>query len=132
MNIFIDTNVFLDVVLKRENYQAGLSVLNACGENLFQGVVSDITLLNIDYVAKKQVSDLRKFLTVINDRFVVIGADNKAFSLALETNHSDLEDVVQYGAAERSGCELIVTNDKAFFQKDIRLISSSGFVKEFL
>ncbi len=41
-------------------------------------------------------------------------------------------DVVQYGAAERSGCELIVTNDKAFFQKDIRLISSSGFMREFL
>ena len=131
MKIFVDTNIFLDVILKRDACKEGLAVLNGCSAGRFQGTVSDITLLNIDYISRKQVKDVRRFLTAINDCFSVVGADNDLFSSALEVAHPDLEDVVQYYSAKKNGCEVIVTNDLKFYQQDIRVINSHDFVDTF-
>ena len=45
MKIFIDTNIFLDLILKRENYNKALIILNAIEKRVFQGVIADITVL---------------------------------------------------------------------------------------
>jgi predicted nucleic acid-binding protein len=132
MKIFIDTNIFLDVILKREYYKEGLLILNNCSDKLFKGVISDITILNIDYIARKQIKDLRKFLKVINANFFVIGADNNMFSAALEIKNIDLEDNIQYCSAQDNDCEMIITNDRTFYEQDLKVISSSDFVKEFI
>ncbi|WP_434235245.1 PIN domain-containing protein [Aliarcobacter cryaerophilus] len=55
IKIFIDTNVFLDLILKRENFHDALLIFNAIEKKLFEGIIVDITILNIDYIAKKQV-----------------------------------------------------------------------------
>ncbi len=55
MKIFIDTNIFLDFLLKREYYEDAMIIFNAVEKNIFDGIVLDITLLNIDYVASKQI-----------------------------------------------------------------------------
>ena len=52
MRVFVDTNVFLDVILKREGFEGSLIVLNAIEKGIFDGVVLDITILNIDYIEK--------------------------------------------------------------------------------
>ena len=62
MKIFIDTNIFLDVVFDRDDVVESTLILNSCHQKLFEGYIADITLLNIDYVASKQTKDLRDFL----------------------------------------------------------------------
>ena len=69
MRVFVDTNVFLDVILKREGFEESLIVLNAIEKGIFDGVVLDITILNIDYIAKKQVANIREFLGFVNSVF---------------------------------------------------------------
>ena len=76
MKIFVDTNVFLDLILKRENFDKALLIFNAIEKQLFIGVILDITILNIDYIANKQIEDIKKFLNLINMKFEVIGATN--------------------------------------------------------
>jgi len=132
MNIFIDTNIFLDVILKRENYKEGLLILNNCSKNLFKGFISDITILNIDYIARKQVKNIWTFLNVINNTFQITGADNNMFASALEIKNIDLEDNIQYCSAKKNNCEIIITNDETFYKKDLRIINSKDFVKEFI
>ena len=64
MRLFVDTNIFLDLILKRDGYYNSIIIFNAIEKKVFEGVVLDITLLNIDYVAKRQVTDIREFLIV--------------------------------------------------------------------
>ena len=127
MKIFIDTNIFLDLILKREKYKEALQIFNAIEQERFEAFVLDITILNIDYIAKKQTKDIRDFLALINRLFKVVGASNGSIKKALELNNNDLEDNLQYITAKDSKCKIIITNDKKFINKDIQLMSSDEF-----
>ncbi len=87
MKIFVDTNIFLDLIFQREGYQEAAVILNSCEQNLLTGYIADITLLNIDYVARKQIQDVSTFLKVVNTEFIVTGADNKLFDQAFELDN---------------------------------------------
>ena len=132
MKIFIDTNIFLDVIFNRENVHASTQILNQCYQRVFDGYVADITLLNIDYVASKQSKEIRSFLELINEAFTVVGADNAIFSQAFDINNNDLEDTVQYLCAKAKGCEVIVSNDKRFYRGEIKVLDSVSFIKCYL
>ena len=69
MKIFIDTNIFLNLLLGRKGYAEARKILNGVANGVFEGVVCDITLLNIDYIASKQTKDLRGFLQIVNSIF---------------------------------------------------------------
>jgi len=132
MRVFIDTNIFLDMLQKRENYISAKKIMSLVIDDNFKFFVADITLINIDYVARKQVSSIREFLKYINDNFTIIGASNSSFQDALNIKNKDLEDNLQYCLALEQGCDYIVTNDKSFLKKDIKVISSEDFVLKYL
>ena len=132
MKIFIDTNIFLDLLFEREGLREALAILNSCDQKFFRGFVADITLLNIDYIASRQSKEIKDFLTVINKTFTVIGADNDMFELALDLDNSDLEDNIQYLCSKASHCNTIVTNDKNFYKGNINVLSSKAFVAQYI
>jgi predicted nucleic acid-binding protein len=84
MKIFVDTNIFLDLILKRESFDKSLLIFNAIERRFFTGVILDITILNIDYIANKQIKDVKEFLNLINTKFEVIGASNSMIEQALK------------------------------------------------
>ncbi len=131
MKIFVDTNIFLDLILKREHYKEALLILNAIEKKHFEAFILDITILNIDYIAKKQTKDIRDFLRAINALFNIIGGSNLSVRKALGLDNVDLEDNLQYISAKESKCNLIVTNDRKFISKDIKLFSSEEFCTEY-
>jgi len=132
MNIFVDTNIFLDLILKREHYKESMLILNAIEQKVFIGYILDITILNIDYIAKKQVKDIREFLNVINQTFIISGATNDFVKNALIIENNDLEDNLQYLMAKENNCDIIITNDKKFYSKDIQIMSSLEFKSKYL
>ncbi len=132
MRVFIDTNIFLDLILKRTFYKEAMILLNAIEQKIFRGYILDITILNIDYIAKKQITDIREFLDIINQTCIVTGASNSMISDALAIDNSDLEANLQYLMAKESRCEVIITNDKNFYSKDIEILSSLEFLDRYL
>lgn len=132
MTIFVDTNIFLDLILRRKNFDKALLIFNAIEKRIFKGVILDITILNIDYISNKQIRDVKEFLKLININFEIIGASNQMMEKALKIENKDLEDNLQYVAAIESNCEFIVTNDKSFYSKDITLLSSEEFCELYL
>ena len=132
MKLFLDTNVFLDLILKREHFDKALLIFNAIETRLFSGVILDITILNIDYIANKQVKDVREFLKLVNKHFEVVGASNEMIEQALMIDNKDVEDNLQYLSAKNSNCEIVITNDKNFYTNDIKTVSSSEFVQRYL
>lgn len=132
MKIFIDTNIFLDLILKRANYQEATIILNSCEKNVFDAYIADITLLNIDYIAKKQVQNINTFLRAVSSVFEIIGINNELFNRALLLNNADLEDNVQYICALHHHCQIIISNDKNFYQGDIKVLSSKQFIDDYI
>jgi len=132
MKIFIDTNIFLDLILKRESYQKALLIFNAIEKNIFDASILDISILNIDYVAKKQIQNTNAFLFTINQLFQVLGASNESIEKALHIDNNDLKDNLQYICAKEAGCEVIITNDKNFYTETIEKMTSAEFVNKYL
>ncbi len=132
MKVFVDTNIFLDIALKRKNYQDALVLFKAAKAGLFAGYIADITIVNIDYIARKNMTDVRGFLGIIEENFSILGADNTIIQKALTLHNKDLEDNIQSLLAQQSLCELIITNDQSFVRSDTRTCSSREFVREFM
>ncbi len=132
MKIFVDTNIFLDLILKREKFHDALLILNAVEKNLFSGIILDITVLNIDYIAKKQVKDVKEFIQLVNTNFSIAGISNEMVSKALKIKNNDFEDTLQYLSAKHHECECIITNDKSFYKADLETLTSSEFVEKYL
>ncbi len=132
MKLFIDTNIFLDLILKRDAYKEALLIFNAIEKRIFEAFVLDITLLNIDYIAKKQVKDIRSFINIINKNFKVLGGSNSLIEEALLVKNMDFEDNLQYVCAKKHNCDLIITNDKKFFSANIKTLTGYEFVAAYL
>lgn len=54
MKLFLDTNIFMDMLFERDNGIYAKQIIQLIQDKTHEGYVADITLLNIDYVAKKQ------------------------------------------------------------------------------
>jgi predicted nucleic acid-binding protein len=132
MKIFVDTNIFLDIAFERANASDGLMIFKAIKNQIFDGVIADISIINIDYISKKVNGDISAYLKSIESNFTIIGADNTIISKALKIENNDLEDNIQYLLALRSSCDYIITNDKGFYRGEIETMSSSSFVNKFL
>ena len=132
MKIFIDTNVFLDLLLKRELYNEALEILDGVANGRWSGFVLDITVLNIDYVAKKQMKNIQEFIQLLSGTFTIVGADNAVIEEALSLENNDFEDSVQYIVAKNLACDVIVTNDKNFVKNsEIEVLSSKRFLEKY-
>ena len=132
MKIFVDTNVFLDIVLRRGDYDDSLAIFKAVKNRVYEGVVADISLVNIAYISRKVDVDIRSYLSAIEQSFSVQGADNAIMQDALLLVNDDIEDNIQYFMALYTECDCIVSNDKGFYRGDIEILGSVMFVDRYL
>ena len=92
-------------------------------------MILDITILNIDYIAKKQVKDVKEFIRLVNTNFSIDGVSNEMILQALQIQNNDFEDTLQCLSAKNNDCDCIVTNDKSFYKCDIETLSSTEFAQ---
>ena len=83
MKLFLDTNIFMDMLFERENCIYAKQIIQLIQDEVYTGYIADITLLNIDYVAKEQVQEIRQFLVFLEKNFVIMGVDNNDMRKAL-------------------------------------------------
>jgi len=112
MTILFDTNVVLDVLLKRRPHErAARRLINRVEMGDLIGVLGATTITTIDYVAGRVIGkekthrDLRNLF-----RLFEIAAVNRAvLKSALESDFTDFEDAVLHEAGQRMGVDGIVT-----------------------
>ena len=132
MKIFLDTNILLDLLLEREKFEEAMIILNSVERGIHEAVILDITLVNVDYIAKKQKVDAKEFLKLIVKNCKITSVSNDLSLEALILDNNDFEDSLQYVCAKNEACEQIVTNDKGFYLGDVKVVSSVAFVEGFL
>ena len=126
MRVLIDTNVILDVLLKRSPfYEAAIEVLKLSVREDIQEFVSASAITDIYYIAYKNMRDkavvrelLKKLLLIVS----VAGVSEEEIQKALELGWKDFEDSVQYSVAllnEMNG--LITRNVKDYSSSEIQV-----------
>ena len=136
MRTFIDTNVIVDVVAKREPFFSdSQAVLALCATGDLEGVVSDLTFCNVAYVLRKSLgsAQLRNGLRVLKNHLKVVPIGEAAITAALRNEMTDFEDAVQLEAARANRVDVIVTrNVRHFNNSPIRVCTPSELLEEAL
>jgi len=129
MKVFIDTNVFLDVFLNRDNGSAKriLKFLVQQDINLF---CNDISIINIAYILRKRFTkdEISRIIDKLIDSYIIVPANSKIIVDANNSNFKDFEDGVQYFCAKEINADLIITNNKKDFNySEIEILTPVEF-----
>ena len=129
--VFVDTNILLDVLLNREEFnQHAVAVWKACETKKINGVVSAVSINNIYYVCAKHLGRQKALeaIRLILAVFKVVALDEKILRLAADSPGKDFEDAIQLYSALEAGAFCIVTrNARDFPSGVIRLLSPDEF-----
>lgn len=134
--ILLDTNVLLDYLInERIGNQAAKKILEATVKEELESYISPISLLNIFYILRQQLSEQERkdvtesFLDILN--IVVLDVD--ILQLGLFTAIADYEDGVQYVSAKKADVDFIITGDEKFrdYDLDIKRMSAAEFNKNY-
>lgn len=95
MKVLIDTNVILDVLLKREAfYNEAISVLNLAKKDTVQEYVSASAITDIYYISYRQLRDKERVRELLKNLLVIVsvaGVTEKEILNAINTEWSDFE-----------------------------------------
>ncbi len=121
MKLLIDTNVVLDVLLRREPFfRTAAEVLNLTQRDEVREYVSASAITDIYYIANKQMKDrdavrdlLKRLLMIVS----VAAVSEWEIQNALNLAWGDFEDSVQYSVALLNEMDGIVTRNPSDYQE---------------
>lgn len=119
--IFIDTNILLDVALKRSSFmQNSARIWVDCENGKVKGYISAISLNNMHFIMTKLVGKPQALeaVRICMSIFTVVPLDKKILRLAVELPHKDFEDAIQLFSATQIKADCIVTRDANHFPND--------------
>lgn len=122
MTVFVDTNVLIDFVCKRDNFYDNAKKLFALGYigELELGM-SSLSIINAMYIGRKYgVEPMKERLKSILMFVKVYDIEAHVVVEALDSSWKDYEDAVQFQSAVSIYADCIVTrNKKDFTESDI-------------
>lgn len=119
LRLFLDTNVLLDVLMRREPfYGSSARVWTLAETGTHHGFVSAVSFITVYYLLRKHGGDQRaqQSLHLIRSVFRPVEVDTRLLDEALAVSGGDLEDTVQLRSALRCGADYLVTRDRDGFQ----------------
>ena len=132
--IFVDTDVVLDLLAKREPfYPFAAQLFTIADKQEVTICVSSLCFGNLNYILSKQKSssEARKILSRFKVLVNVLPVDDKIIELALNSDFKDFEDAIQYYCAIENGITTLVTRNLKYFKfARIPILSAEEFVKQ--
>ena len=132
MKVFLDTNVVIDFMGKREGFFDDAAAIFAMIEDKkVNATTSALTIVNCAYILKKAFSTdiMLEKVEALCQMLNVTPIDRSQLMNAVQLKPYDYEDAVQYLSALPSRPDVIVTRDKQGFNKfDILVMTPAEFV----
>ena len=128
-NVFVDTNVVIDLLAKRELFYKDAQDLFTLGDRkevkLF---ISSLTFANAYYsiVKHHKEVDAKKFLAQFKVLVTIVSLEDKHIELALSSNFKDFEDGLQYFIAMDNEADVIITRNKNDFKNSKIPVLTAG------
>ncbi|MDX9801200.1 MAG: PIN domain-containing protein [Spirochaetia bacterium] len=132
VKIFIDSDVILDLLIKRNDFESSALLLTKIINKEIEGFSSPLVFANVYYIntkyegKSKSIENLRKLRQLMS----ILTIDQNIIDEALFANAKDFEDSVQYTAAEKNHIDFIITRNKQDY-KDSKLpiLTAAEFLK---
>jgi predicted nucleic acid-binding protein len=132
MNIFIDANVLLDVLARREPFYADSAQVWTLAETgRIAGFILAISLSNLFYLMRRMKGQkaARKAIGILRDIFNLVPFDRQITNQAIDSDIRDFEDAIQFFSAIRVGATVLITrNPKDFPSTDIAIQTPTEFL----
>ncbi|HOV94337.1 MAG TPA: PIN domain-containing protein [Spirochaetales bacterium] len=133
--VFMDTDVILDLLCKREPfYEPSARVFDLGYKGSVCLATTSLVYANIFYILRKTLGiekakeSLRKLRIIVH----VVSVDEKMVDLALNSSFSDFEDGLQYYTARENGIDTILTrNGKDYKANDVIIQTPEEYLKTF-
>ncbi len=133
--IFVDTDIVLDLLLARNPYYLYSAKLFALmDDGKVKGFTSSLMFSNLYYILRKQLGQ-KKTIEVLNkvkQQFTVLSVDDEIVNLALKSDFKDFEDAIQYYTAKKNKIRVLITrNLKDYKTSSISAITAEDFLFKF-
>ncbi len=134
MRIMIDTNVVLDVFLKREPFfQASYEVMKQSALQIHEGFISAAAATDIYYMLRRSLRDDAKAKESMEKLLALVGiadALGEDVHAAMASNMVDFEDALVAAIAQRCQLDRILTrNTKDYAQSPVKAVTPEDFLK---
>lgn len=121
MKAFIDTNVLIDYICKREPFFIpAKSIFAACFMGRVDIVVSGLSIVNLLYICRKHnITALKASLLGLSQYIEIIDLSSTYVINGLKSDWSDYEDFLQHETAISSNCDCIITRNPGDFSMSL-------------
>ena len=135
MKVFLDANVFVDVLVLRENRQFTIDAaktISALKSMPFSINAAAISIPILAYVIKGLSPEDKKLkIKNILEKVDILPSHKRHVDFALKGSFADIEDAMQYACAKEHSCDLIITRDVRDFKgSEIPVMTPSEFLAE--
>ena len=131
--VFVDTNIILDWLGKREPFFKYAEELFLKAENKeIEVLISTMSYITTEYIIRKQLGKekTRQALSGIRMISSVCSSGGKEIDLALVSDMKDFEDSFQYYTALNNSANIIITrNPKDFVDSKVPIMSAEEYIK---
>ena len=134
MRVLIDTNIILDVLLRRSEFRESSSaVLERLCERQDHGFVAATTLTNIYFIVRRSTGKTDEAMKAVDKTLQWCGiapVNRKVLNVARFSGMVDFEDAVQAAAAQDCEIDIVITRDKTgFHDSGLNVYSPEEFLE---
>ena len=112
MNVFLDTNILLEVLCKRRYYKSCEQILVRGMKGYCSLYASFLSFANMAYILKREKlssNEIYRAERTLESMMTVLPMDGNQLRSALRHEVKDFEDMLQYQSAVAGQCDCIVT-----------------------
>ena len=136
MNVFVDTNIIIDVLMQRSGFHEDAIRLFSLGDShRINLIVSALSISNTYYILSRLIPErhVRVELKKVKEYFETKPLTDELIGFAInDMNFPDFEDGIQYYTAMENRCEFIITrNKKDFKNSQIPVLNPFEFLATF-
>lgn len=121
MNVFLDTNILIDVLEKRKPFfLQSANILELGYRKRLRLYATSLSFINSLYVSRKSLGRevaLEK-IKALRDIIEVSPISSTEFDNALSLGIKDIEDALQFCSAKSANCNIIITRNKKDFPSE--------------
>ncbi|MCP4378972.1 MAG: PIN domain-containing protein [bacterium] len=132
MRLFVDTNVVLDVLLRREPFlEHSARIVTLAETAQVAGYVSALSFPNVFYLLRRNKGQqaARKAMSGMRDIFSIVPLDSQITNQAIDSDIKDFEDAIQFFSALRVGADSLITrNSRDFPSGDVSIQTPAEFL----
>lgn len=132
-NLFVDSDIFLDLLLERDLFYKYAEVLLVeCAKLQIELHTSALIIANVYYLLSKRYGKdgAKKQLRLLLSKVNMLPCDKQAIDFALNSSFSDFEDAIQHFIATDNKCDAIITrNIKDYKHSTIPVLTAEHFLR---